>query len=54
MYVTPIVRLIGEFTDAGRTLAAPLAAFGFIASALQLLVAHVMAVRAARSWAKPA
>ena len=42
MDVTPIVRLIGEFTDAARTLAPPLAAFSFTASALQLLVAHVI------------
>ena len=41
MDVTPVVRLIGDFTDAGRAIAPALAAFGFITSALQLLIAHV-------------
>jgi hypothetical protein len=40
--VTPVLRLIGDFTDAVRALAPPLAGLGFIASALQLLVAHVV------------
>jgi hypothetical protein len=42
MDVTPVVRLIGDFTDAGRAIAPVLAAFGFITSALQLLIAHVI------------
>ena len=42
MDVTPVVRLIGDFTDAGRAIAPALAAFGFITSALQLLIAHVI------------
>jgi hypothetical protein len=42
MDVTPVVRLIGDFTDAGRAIAPALAAFGFITGALQLLIAHVI------------
>jgi hypothetical protein len=42
MDVTPVVNLIGSFTDAGQKVAPALAAMGFITSALQLLVAHVM------------
>ena len=42
MDVTPVIRLIGDFTDAGRAIAPALAAFGFVASALQLLIAHVI------------
>jgi hypothetical protein len=40
--VTPVVTLIGDFTDAGQKIAPALAALGFITSALQLLVAHVI------------
>ena len=40
MDVTPVVRLIGDFTDAGRAIAPALAAFGFITSARQLLIAR--------------
>ena len=42
MDVTPVLRLIGNFTDAARAVAPALAAFGFVASALQLLIAHVV------------
>ena len=42
MDVTPVVNLIGDFTDAGQKIAPALAAFGFITSALQLLIAHVI------------
>ena len=42
MDVTPVLRLIGNFTDAARSIAPALAAFGFVASALQLLIAHVV------------
>ena len=42
MDVTPVVNLIGVFTDAGQKIAPALAGFGFITSALQLLIAHVV------------
>jgi hypothetical protein len=42
MDVTPVVNLIGDFTDAGQKIAPALAGLGFITSALQLLVAHVI------------
>ena len=42
MDVTPIVTLIGDFTEAGQKIAPALAALGFITSALQLLIAHVV------------
>jgi Type IV secretion system pilin len=42
MDVTPVVSLIGDFTDAGQKIAPALAALGFITSALQLLIAHVI------------
>jgi type IV secretion system pilin len=42
MDVTPLLTLIGDFTDAGQKLAPALAGFGFITSALQLLIAHVV------------
>lgn len=42
MDVTPINSLIGDFTDAGRAIAPALAGLGFIVSALQFLVAHVI------------
>ena len=42
MDVTPVVNLIGAFTDAGQKIAPALAALGFITSSLQLLVAHVI------------
>ena len=42
MDVTPVLRLIGDFTDAARAVAPPLAGLGFVASALQLLIAHVI------------
>jgi hypothetical protein len=42
MDVTPVVNLIGSFTDAGQKIAPPLAAMGFVTSAIQLLVAHVI------------
>ena len=37
MDVTPVVNLIGAFTDAGQKIAPALAALGFITSSLQLL-----------------
>jgi hypothetical protein len=40
--VTPVVTLIGDFTEAGQKIAPALAALGFITSALQLLIAHVI------------
>ena len=42
MDVTPVVNLIGAFTDAGQKIAPALAALGFITSSLQLLVVHVI------------
>lgn len=36
MDVTPIVTLIGDFTEAGQKPAPALAAFGFVTSAIQL------------------
>ena len=42
MDVTPVINLIGVFTDAGQKIAPALAGFGFITSALQLLIAHVV------------
>ena len=42
MDVAPILRLIGDFTDAGRAVAPALAGLSFITSALQFLVAHVV------------
>ena len=42
MDVAPILRLIGDFTDAGRAVAPALAGLGFITSVLQFLVAHVV------------
>jgi Type IV secretion system pilin len=42
MDVAPILTLIGDFTDAGQKIAPALAAFGFVTSALQLLIAHVI------------
>ena len=42
MDVTSVLQLIGDFTEAGRAVAPPLAGLGFIASALQLLIAHVI------------
>ncbi len=42
MDVTPVINLIGVFTDAGQKIAPALAGFGFITSALQLLFAHVV------------
>ena len=42
MDVTPVVNLIGDFTDAGQKIAPALAALGFITSSLQLLIAHVI------------
>ena len=45
MDVTPVLQLIGDFTEAGRAVAPPLAGLGFIGSALQLLIAHVMRSR---------
>ena len=43
MDVTPVINLIGDFTDAAQKIAPALAALGFITSGLQLLVAHVIA-----------
>jgi len=40
--MTPVLRLINDFTDAGRSIAPALAGLGFVASALQLLIAHVI------------
>ena len=42
MDVTPVLRLIGDFTDAGRAVAPALAGLSFIASMLQFLVAHAV------------
>ena len=42
MDVTTVINLIGVFTDAGQKIAPALAGFGFITSALQLLIAHVV------------
>lgn len=42
MDVTPVVNLIGDFTDAGQKIAPALAALGLITSGLQLLIAHVI------------
>jgi hypothetical protein len=42
MDVAPILRLIGDFIDAGRAVAPALAGLSFVTSALQLLVAHVV------------
>ena len=42
MDVTPILNLIGVFTDAGQKVVSALAGFGFLTSALQLLIAHVI------------
>jgi Type IV secretion system pilin len=42
MDVAPILTLIGDFTDACQKIAPALAAFGFVTSALQLLIAHVI------------
>lgn len=42
MDVTPVATLIGDFTDAGQRIAPAMAALGFITSALQLLIAHVI------------
>jgi hypothetical protein len=42
MDATPVIRLIGAFTDAGRSIAPALAGLGFVISALQLLIAHVI------------
>jgi hypothetical protein len=38
----PFIRLIGDFTNFARAIAPGLAALGFITSALQLLIAHVV------------
>jgi len=43
MDVTPVLNLIGNFTDAAQKIAPALAALGFITSGLQLLIAHVIA-----------
>jgi hypothetical protein len=40
--VSPVITLINDFTAAGQKIAPALAAFGFITSALQLLVGHVI------------
>jgi hypothetical protein len=40
--VTPVINLIGDFTDAGQKLAPGLAALCFASSALQLLIAHAI------------
>jgi hypothetical protein len=42
MDITPLVNLIGSFTDAAQKVAPALAALGFITSGLQLLIAHVI------------
>jgi hypothetical protein len=42
MDATPVIRLIGAFTYAGRSIAPALAGLGFVISALQLLIAHVI------------
>src|SRR5437016_3971358 len=40
MDVTPVLHLIGSFSDAGRAVAPALAGLSFVTSALQFLVAH--------------
>ena len=42
MDVTPVLHLIGYFSDAGRAVAPTLTGIGFVTSALQFLVAHVV------------
>ena len=42
MDVAPILRLIGDFIDAGRSVAPAFAGLSFVTSALQFLVAHVV------------
>jgi hypothetical protein len=54
MDVTPVVRLIGNFTHAARAIAPALAAFGFVASALQLLIAHVVGSQRGQELGRPA
>ena len=54
MDVTPVLNLIGNFTDAAQKIAPALAALGFITSGLQLLIAHVIASpRGQESSARP-
>jgi hypothetical protein len=40
--VTPIITLLGTFTGAGQAIAPALAGLGFLVSALQFLIAHVV------------
>jgi type IV secretion system pilin len=42
MDVTPINTLLGDFASAGRSIAPALAGLGFLVSALQFLLAHVI------------
>jgi hypothetical protein len=43
MDVTPVVNLIGDFTEAAQKVTPALAALGFITRGLQLLIARVIA-----------
>ena len=54
MDVTTVLRLIGFFTDAGRSIAPALAGLGFVASALQLLIAHVIGSPRGQEMGRPA
>jgi len=42
MNVTPVVSLLGQFTEVARAVAPALAGLGFVMSALQFLIAHVV------------
>ena len=42
MDAAPFIRLIDDFTNLARAIAPGLAALGFVANALQLLIAHVV------------
>ena len=42
MDVTPVLHLIGYFSDAARAVAPALAGLSFVSSALQFMVAHVV------------
>jgi hypothetical protein len=52
MDVAPVLRLLDEFTVAARTLAPGLAILGFVTSALQLLLAHVVGSSRGQELAK--
>jgi hypothetical protein len=52
MDVAPIITLLSEFTDAGRAIAPALAGLGFLVSALQFLLCHVMGSSRGQELAK--